>query len=56
MISWVQLTLGVDCIFKPFLTESKYVCAATADAACDSHSAGCIKTLSVVILRSLALL
>lgn len=51
MISWVLLALGVAYGLKSFLTESKYVFAATADAASDSHYAGCIKTSSVVILQ-----
>lgn len=45
MISWVLLALEVGYDLKPFLTESKSVSAATADAVSDLHYAGCIKTL-----------
>ena len=45
LISQVLLALGVRYSLTRFLIESKYVFAATADAASDSHYAGCIKIL-----------
>lgn len=45
LISQVLLALGVRYSLTRFLTESKCVFAATADAASDSHHAGCIKIL-----------
>lgn len=56
LISRVLLALGISYSLTRFLIESKYVFAATADAASDSHYAGCIKILLSSSCESLALL